>query len=50
MSVWAKQQGISYKTAWRMRKDGRLPVPAEQLPAGTVIVHAEPAQPNGVAL
>ncbi|MDD2677660.1 MAG: IS607 family transposase, partial [Methylacidiphilaceae bacterium] len=33
-----------------MWKEGRLPVPAEQLPTGTVIVHAEAAQPNGVAL
>ncbi|WP_018291638.1 IS607 family transposase [Verrucomicrobium sp. 3C] len=50
LSVWAKRQGICYKTAWRMWKQGRLPVPAEQLPTGTVIVHAEAAQPNGVAL
>ncbi|MDA8215921.1 MAG: IS607 family transposase [Nitrospiraceae bacterium] len=39
LSVWAKQQGVSYKTAWRMWKLGQLPVPAEQLPTGTVIVH-----------
>lgn len=50
LSAWAKQQGISYKTAWRMWKDGRLPVPAEQLPTGTVIVHSEEANPAGVAL
>jgi putative resolvase len=41
LSAWAKSQGISYKTAWRMWKDGRLPVPAEQMATGTVIVHAE---------
>ncbi len=41
LSVWAELQGISYKTAWRMWKAGALPVPAEQLPTGTVIVHAE---------
>jgi putative resolvase len=39
LSVWAKQQGISYKSAWRMWKLGQLPVPVEQLPTGTVIVH-----------
>ncbi|WP_018289755.1 hypothetical protein [Verrucomicrobium sp. 3C] len=50
LSVWAKQQGICYRTAWRMGKDKRLPVPVEQLPTGTVIVHAEAAQPDGVAL
>jgi putative resolvase len=39
LSVWAKQQGISYKTAWRMWKLGQLSIPAEQLPTGTIIVH-----------
>lgn len=39
LSVWARQQGIAYRTAWRMFKEGKLPVPAEQLPTGTIIVH-----------
>lgn len=39
LSVWAKSQGLSYKTAWRLWKDGKLPIPAEQLLTGTVIVH-----------
>jgi len=51
LSAWAKQQGLSYKTAWRLWKAGKLPVPAEQLATGTVIVHAAPAnEPPGVAL
>ena len=50
LSAWAKVQGISYKTAWRMWKDGRLPVPAEQLPTGTVVVHAEEQPRGGAAL
>ena len=51
LSAWAESQGISYKTAWRMWRDGLLPVPAEQLATGTVIVHAEPANTTaGVAL
>lgn len=50
LSVWAKSQGISYKTAWRMWKDGRLPVPAEQMATGTVIVHSEPNKVGGAAL
>ena len=41
LSVWAELQGVCYKTAWRMWKAGTLPVPAEQLSTGTVIVHAE---------
>lgn len=39
LSTWAKRQGLSYKTAWRMWKAGTLPAPAEQLATGTVIVH-----------
>ena len=49
LSVCAELQGISYKTAWRMWKAGTLPVQCEQLPTGTVLVHAE-AKPHGVAL
>ena len=49
LSVWAELQGISYKTAWRMWKAGQLPVPAEQMATGTVIVHAE-SRAQGVAL
>ena len=49
LSVWAELQGISYKTAWRMWKARTLPVPAHQLPTGTVVVDAKP-QANGVAL
>ena len=38
LSTWAKKQGISYKTAWRLWKIGKLPLPAEQLATGTIIV------------
>lgn len=40
LSVWAKRQGISYITAWRMWKTGKL-INAYQLPTGTVIVRDE---------
>jgi predicted site-specific integrase-resolvase len=39
LSAWAKANGLAYQTAWRMWRNGKLPVPAEQLPTGTVIVH-----------
>ncbi len=39
LSTYAKQLGISYQTAWRLFKDGRLN--AYQLPTGTVIVREE---------
>ena len=51
LSAWAQSQGLSYKTAWRMWKTGKQPVPAEQLPTGTVIVHPPVSAPaGGVAL
>ncbi|WP_268905651.1 hypothetical protein [Candidatus Methylacidithermus pantelleriae] len=33
-----------------MWKEGHLPVPAGELPTGTVIDHAEAAPPDGAAL
>jgi putative resolvase len=51
LSVWARSNGLAYKTAWRMWRDGKLPIPAEQLPTGTVIVHPPAAAPaDAVAL
>ena len=38
LSDWARKQGISYMTAWRWFKAGKLPVPARQLPTGTILV------------
>ena len=51
LSVWAKANGLAYQTAWRMWRNGKLPVPAEQLPTGTVIVHPPKTRaPEAVAL
>jgi len=46
LSDWAREQGVSYQTAWRWYKAGKLPVRYEQMPSGTIIVHPEapPAQ------
>lgn len=41
LSVWAKQYGISYKTAWKWFRDGKLPVKAEQSSTGTIVVFPE---------
>jgi putative resolvase len=38
LSEWARRQGVSYQTAWRWVKDGRMPVPVRQAPSGTWIV------------
>jgi putative resolvase len=40
LSAYAKQQGVSYQTVWRMWQRGELP--AHQLPSGTVIVDVPP--------
>ena len=47
---WARKQGISYMTAWRWFRDGRLPVEAEQMPSGTIIVKESGGAITGVAL
>lgn len=49
LSVWAHQRGICYQTAWRLWKTGKLPVPACQLPSGTIVVDDAPAA-GGVGL
>lgn len=41
LSDWAKKQGISYLTAYRWFKDGKLPVEAYQSESGTIIVKDE---------
>jgi putative resolvase len=38
LSEWARQQGVSYQTAWRWVKDGKMPVPVRQVASGTWIV------------
>lgn len=50
LSTWAKEQGISYKTAWRWFKQGILPVHAEQAPNGTILVQEKKSESNQVAI
>ena len=38
LSDYARKQGVSYLTAWRWFKSGKFPVPARQLPSGTILV------------
>ncbi len=42
LSEWAKHNGLSYKTAWRLWRAGQLPVPAFQLETGTVVIQEPP--------
>jgi putative resolvase len=46
LSDWAAQQGVHYQTAWRWWKRGTLPVPARQLPSGTILVDVPAAAPH----
>ena len=51
LSDWARQQGVAYKTAHKWFHQGKLPVPSQQLPSGTILVDlAAPAGPEQVAL
>jgi putative resolvase len=50
LTDWAKENGLTYVTAWRLFRDGNLPVRATQLATGTILVHPEKAIPGGVAL
>jgi predicted site-specific integrase-resolvase len=46
----AKETGLSYVTAWRLFRAGKLPVRATQLETGTILVHPEPVAKGRVAL
>jgi len=48
LSAYAKQVGITYKTAWQWWKAGQLD--AYQLPTGTIIVREPQTVASGVAL
>ncbi|MER5220009.1 IS607 family transposase [Streptomyces flaveus] len=43
LSEWARQQGVSYQTAWRWVKNGTMPVPVRQTASGTWLVDDAPA-------
>jgi putative resolvase len=50
LSDWARRNGIAYQTAWKWWKAGKLPVPARQMPTGTILVDAEEWKEAGVVL
>jgi len=53
LSQWAKKMGISYRRAWQMFKEDKIPN-AIQLPTGTIVVLEDEkplvAEPNTVAI
>ncbi len=46
LSEWAKIQGIHYQTAFRWFKAGKLPVPHEVTPTGSIFVLMDPEPTN----
>jgi putative resolvase len=43
LAQWARENGVNEDTAYRWFHAGVLPVPARQLPTGTILVDATPA-------
>jgi putative resolvase len=50
LSDWARRNGITYKTAWLWWKHGKLPVPARQMPTGTIIVDVPEREESAAAV
>jgi len=53
LNAWAKQQGVTYRTAWNWYKAGQLPARAHQTPTGTILVEVadeSPAQTSRAAI
>ena len=50
LSDWAKRNGLSYRTAHRLFKAGKLPCRSEQLATGTILVHHEEQSPIHAAV
>ena len=45
LSQWAKNNGLSYQTAFNLFKKDQLPCPAVQLKSGTILVNEIPTSP-----
>lgn len=50
LSDWARKNGLDYKTAYRLYKSDKFPLPTEQLPTGTILVHEFPEKNRDAAL
>jgi putative resolvase len=44
LSVWAKKQGIAYKTAHKWFQEGKIPHEVVQMPSGAIIVKEDVVQ------
>ena len=50
LADWARKNGLDYKTAYRLYRSGKFPLPTQQLPTGTILVHELPTVTNNTAL
>ena len=50
LSQWAKKNGLSYRTAFRLFQAGKLPCRSEQLASGTILVHEDVCLPFRVVI
>lgn len=50
LADWAREQGISYKTAFRLFQTGKLPCRSEQYATGTIIVYPNTPKIQSVAI
>ena len=50
LSDWARANGVIYKTAGKWWKAGKLPVPARQMPTGTILVEVAERKEAGAVL
>jgi putative resolvase len=50
LSQWARKNGLSYRTAFRLFQTGKLPCRSEQLLTGTILVHEEVVLPARVVI
>ena len=50
LSEWAKKNGLSYRTAYRLFASGKLPCRVRQLETGTILVDEEDEKPSRLVL
>jgi predicted site-specific integrase-resolvase len=50
LADWARKNGLDYKTAYRLYRSGQFPIPTQQLPTGTILVHELQTITNNTAL
>ena len=50
LADWARKNGLDYKTAYRLYRSGKFPLPTQQLSTGTILIHEPPTITNNTAL